>query len=207
MIQRFAFLVSILFAPAFVLAQEPAPDLKDFSPETRKSYAETQKFIDQTESKMKLVRAQTDARAKEIEILANRVGKIISRMSSQGEDNSALQSEISVLNELLNLERQTTGDLRKENTRLTTAVDILKKERIGYEKLQIEKLRLKETELAGAQKRLNAALDSATTREKTNKVLLTNVEALTKEKDRLTKQVKLLKENRYRPKRRFSTPK
>ena len=128
-------------------------------------------------------------------------------MSSQGEDNSALQSEISVLNELLNLERQTTGDLRKENTRLTTAVDILKKERIGYEKLQIEKLRLKETELAGAQKRLNAALDSATTREKTNKVLLTNVEALTKEKDRLTKQVKLLKENRYRPKRRFSTPK
>ena len=86
-------------------------------------------------------------------------------------------------------------------------MDILKKERIGYEKLQIEKLRLKETELAGAQKRLNAALDSATTREKTNKVLLTNVEALTKEKDRLTKQVKLLKENRYRPKRRFSTPK
>ena len=159
MIQRFAFLVSILFAPAFVLAQEPAPDLKDFSPETRKSYAETQMFIDQTESKMKLVRAQTDARAKEIEILANRVGKIISRMSSQGEDNSALQSEISVLNELLNLERQTTGDLRKENTRLTTAVDILKKERIGYEKLQIEKLRLKETELAGAQKRLNAALE------------------------------------------------
>jgi chromosome segregation ATPase len=75
-------------------------------------YKKTQEFINKTQSKIDRVRGETEARAKEIEALATRVGDIISAMSSQGEDNTNLISEISVLNELLTIERQTTTGLR-----------------------------------------------------------------------------------------------
>ncbi len=188
-------------------AQEKAPDLSAFSPETRKEYEATQKFIDQTQSKITLVRTQTEARAKEIEALANRVGEIITKMSGQGEDNTALLSEIAVLNELLALERQTTADLRKDNTELLTSVETHKKASAEAKIKHDQALKLKQAELAEAQKRMNAALATATSREKTNNVLVSNVEALTAETARLKKQVKILKENRYRPKRRVGTPK
>lgn len=75
-------------------------------------YKKTREFINKTQSKIDRVRGETEARAKEIEALATRVGDIISAMSSQGEDNTNLISEISVLNELLTIERQTTTGLR-----------------------------------------------------------------------------------------------
>jgi len=198
---------TIVLAASAANAQDKAPDLSAFSPETRKEYEATQKFIDQTQSKISLVRTQTEARAKEIEALANRVGEIITKMSGQGEDNTALLSEIAVLNELLELERQTTADLRKDNSALMTAVATHKKEQAEAKQQHDQELNLKQAELAEAQKRLNNALATAAAREKTNNVLVSNVEALTKETERLKKQVKILKENRYRPKRRVGTPK
>ena len=187
-------------------AQDKAPDLSAFSPETRKEYEATQKFIDQTQSKITLVRTQTEARAKEIEALANRVDEIITKMSGQGEDNTALLSEIAVLNELLALERQTTADLRKDNSALMTAVETHKKANAEIKQKHDQELKLKQADLADAQKRLDNALATAASREKTNNVLVSNVETLTKETERLKKQVKILKENRYRPKRRVGTP-
>jgi hypothetical protein len=199
--------LAIFTMPWAAFAQEAKPDLSAFSPETRKSYEDTQKFIDDTQSKIELVRSQTDARAQEVEALANRVGDIITRMSGQGEDNSALQSEISVLNELLILERKATGDLRSENAKLGSAVDTYKLENSALKSEHSKALKAKAAELAKVQQHLNTALDSASTREKTNNVLVTNVEVLTRETERLKKQVKILKENRYRPKRRITPQK
>ena len=153
-----------------------------------------------------LVRTQTEARAKEIEALANRIDKIITKMSGQGEDNTALLSEIAVLNELLALERQTTTDLRKDNSALMTAVETHKTANAEIKQKHDQELKLKQADLADAQKRLDNALATAASREKTNNVLVSNVETLTKETERLKKQVKILKENRYRPKRRVGTP-
>ncbi len=187
-------------------AQDKAPDLSAFSTETRKEYEATQKFINQTQSKITLVRTQTETRAKEIEALANRVEKIITKMSGQGEDNTALLSEIAVLNELLALERQTTADLRKDNSALMTAVETHKTANAEIKQKHDQELKLKQADLADAQKRLDNALATAASREKTNNVLVSNVETLTKETERLKKQVKILKENRYRPKRRVGTP-
>ncbi len=199
--------ISILTLPLAAFAQEAKPDLSAFSPETRKSYEDTQKFIDQTQSKISLVRTQTDARAKEIEALANRVGDIITKMSGQGEDNTALQSEISVLNELLALERKSTVDLRSENTKLSSAVETYKLENVALQKQHADLLKSKQAELAKTQLLLNVAVENAKSREKTNNVLVTNIQELTKETERLEKQVKILKENRYRSKRRTSTNK
>ena len=195
-----------VFSGFAVRAQDKAPDLSAFSPETRKEYEATQKFIDQTQSKITLVRTQTEARAKEIEALANRVGEIITKMSGQGEDNTALLSEIAVLNELLALERQTAADLRKDNSELVTAVEAQNKARAEAKQQYELELNLKQAELADAQKRLDTAVATATSREKTNNVLVSNVEALTAETERLKKQVRILKENRYRPKRRLGSP-
>ncbi len=199
--------ISILTLPLAAFAQEAKPDLSAFSPETRKSYEDTQKFIDQTQSKISLVRTQTDARAKEIEALANRVGDIITKMSGQGEDNTALQSEISVHNELLALERKSTVDLRSENTKLSSAVETYKLENVALQKQHADLLKSKQAELAKTQLLLNVAVENAKSREKTNNVLVTNIQELTKETERLEKQVKILKENRYRSKRRTSTNK
>ncbi|MBT3917009.1 MAG: hypothetical protein HOF23_11595 [Rhodospirillaceae bacterium] len=204
---RILIIVGILVFSGFaVRAQDKAPDLSAFSPETRKEYEATQKFIDQTQSKITLVRTQTEARAKEIEALANRVGEIITKMSGQGEDNTALLSEIAVLNELLALERQTTAELRKDNSELVTAVEAQNKARAEAKQQYELELNLKQAELADAQKRLDTAVATATSREKTNNVLVSNVEALTAETERLKKQVRILKENRYRPKRRLGSP-
>jgi|TARA_B100000315_G_C14585347_1_gene592697 chromosome segregation ATPase len=207
MIRFLVLLFALAGASIGARAQDKAPDLSAFSPETRKEYEATQKFIDQTQNKITLVRTQTEARAKEIEALADRVSEIITKMSGQGEDNTALLSEIAVLNELLALERQTTAELRKDNNELTTAVESHIKENAEARQKHDQELKLKQAELADAQKRMNTALETATSRDKTNNVLVSNVEALTKETERLKKQVKILKENRYRPKRRLGTPK
>jgi len=207
MIRIFFIAGIIVFSGFAVRAQDKAPDLSAFSPETRKEYEATQKFIDQTQSKITLVRTQTEARAKEIEALADRVSEIITKMSGQGEDNTALLSEIAVLNELLALERQTTAELRKDNSELMTTVAAQNKASAEAKLKQEQELNLKQAELAEAQKRLDTAVATATSREKTNNVLVSNVEALTAETERLKKQVRILKENRYRPKRRVGTPK
>ena len=95
--------------PAATTTQQ---DIDEFARKNAEEARETDAFINQTQSKIDLVRAETDARAKEIEALANRVGDIISTISSKDEDNSNLRSELSVSTELLSLERSTTAGPR-----------------------------------------------------------------------------------------------
>ena len=158
--------------PLVAVSQENLPDLSAFSSETRKSYIDTQKFIKKTQTKMNLARSQANARAKEIEALAIRVSDIITKMSGQGEDNSALQSEIYVLNELLALERKTSGDLRLEMTKLSSTIKNIR--------LNNNMLKNKYSE----------------TLEK-NKNLAHDIEGLKAVTGHLSKQVRLLKKRRY----------
>ena len=102
-----------LSGPAMGQTAPPAaPPAVDPNADPNSEFHKTQAFISKTQSKIARVRRETEARAREIEALATRVGDIISAMSSQGEDNTNLISEISVLNELLTIERQTTTGLR-----------------------------------------------------------------------------------------------
>jgi hypothetical protein len=81
------------------------------------------------------MRSQNDIRTKEIEGLTTKVSTIITKMSGQGQDNSALQSEILVLNELLNLERDTAEKLRQSNnTLIKNTQSITKKHRQAFTK-------------------------------------------------------------------------
>ncbi len=126
----------IVAAPAF--AQDAAPP--EIPPEIQQEvlkelqndpeYQETQKFLDDAQSQVAKVRAETDARAKEIEALAVRVGDIISNIGATSEDNTNLRSEISVLADLLKLERQTTGELREDLKKLNTRFDDARLERL-----------------------------------------------------------------------------
>ena len=107
-------------------AQEPKPEISTFNFKTRNNYKDTQKLINKTRTKLDLVRTQNNARAREIEALTNKVGIIINRMSGQGEDNTALQSEISVLDEMLTIERKANGDLKSKNIQLLDKLNTLK---------------------------------------------------------------------------------
>ena len=108
--KAFLILAALSMQAGVVFAQdkEAPPDLSALGPEAAKEFEDTQKFIDQTRSKISVFQAETEARAREIESLADRVSDIVSSISSKEEDNSNLRSEISVLTELLELERQTT---------------------------------------------------------------------------------------------------
>ena len=101
-----------------VYSEDITPKLDEISSKTRQNIRETKDIISKTQNKIKLMRSQNDVRTREIEGLTTKVTTIITKMSGQGQDNSALQSEILVLNELLNIERNTTEKLRKNNTKL-----------------------------------------------------------------------------------------
>lgn len=189
-------------------AQEtkPLPDLSALGPEAAKEFEDTQNFIDQTRTKIGVFQAQTEARAKEIESLANRVSEIVTSISSKDEDNSNLRSEISVLNELLNLERQTTKQLRTDYAEIQQALKTEIELKTAQQKQYETVLKEKEAALADAELKLDLALESARTHEKTNKNLVNDIDDLKFNIERLNREVALLKKNRYRPKRWNTRP-
>src|SRR3970040_90866 len=99
--------------------------------ESSREFQETQEFINRTQAKIDPVRRAIEARAKEIEAIANRVGEVISTMFSQGEDNSSLRSEMQKLAGLLEIERETAGGLKGAPAKLTNR---MKADRASWEK-------------------------------------------------------------------------
>ena len=183
-----------------VYAQETKPQINIFNPETRKNYEDTQKLINKTRTKLDLVRTQNNARAREIEALTNKVGAIITRMSGQGKDNTALQSEISVLDEMLTIERNATDDLRTKNIQLLNKLDAIRIQNFSVENRHTEIVNKYETDLIETKKRLEITIAGMADRVKLNKQLESNIETLATEVVRLRNQIKLLKKNRYRSK-------
>ena len=183
-----------------VYAQETKPQINIFNPETRKNYEDTQKLINKTRTKLDLVRTQNNARAREIEALTNKVGAIITRMSGQGKDNTALQSEISVLDEMVTIERNATDDLRTKNIQLLNKLDAIRIQNFSVENRHTEIVNKYETDLIETKKRLKITIADMTNGVKLNKQLESNIETLATEVVRLRNQIKLLKKNRYRSK-------
>ena len=183
-----------------VYAQETKSQINIFNPETRKNYEDTQKLINKTRTKLDLVRTQNNARAREIEALTNKVGAIITRMSGQGKDNTALQSEISVLDEMLTIERNATDDLRTKNIKLLNKIDAIRIQNFSVENRHIEIVNKYETDLIETKKRLRITIADMADGVKLNKQLESNIETLATEVVRLRNQIKLLKKNRYRSK-------
>ncbi|MEK9676784.1 MAG: hypothetical protein VW169_00125 [Rhodospirillaceae bacterium] len=199
-------LAAAMIVSALATAQESAPPeiqqevLKEL--ENDPEYQETRKFLDDTQSQVAKVRAENDARAKEIEALAIRVGDIISNIGATSEDNTNLRSEISVLSDLLKLERQTTGELREDLKKLNTRFDDARLERLKSDRKkdqQIEELRRENTK---ALKRLNEAVETIADQAKTNQVLASDLEEAKQEMERQDKEIELLKNSRYLPRRR-----
>ena len=195
--KSFVVLLIISTGSMLVYAQELIPQIDTFNPETRKSYEDTQKLINETRTKLDLVRTQNNARTREIEALTNKIGAVIRKISGQGEDNTALQSEISVLDELLAIERKITGDLRIKNIQLVNKLNTIK-----IKNLQTETAKINEAKLIKTKKRLKAVVAKMADRGEINKQLEINIKTLATEVVRLRKQIKLLKKNRYRSKLR-----
>ncbi len=197
--------------PAFAQSTAPPEIPPDIQQEVQQAlendpeYQETQKFLDQAQNQVAKVRAETDARAKEIEALAVRVGDIISNIGATSEDNSNLRSEISVLGDLLKLERQTTGALREDLKPANHKLDEARLERLKSDRKKDQTIQELREENAKALKRLNEAVETIADQAKTNQVLASDLEEAKKEMDRLDKEVDLLKKNRYRPRRRTTT--
>jgi chromosome segregation ATPase len=183
-----------------VYAQETKSQINIFNPETRKNYEDTQKLINKTRTKLDLVRTQNNARAREIEALTNKVGAIITRMSGQGKDNTALQSEISVLDEMLTIERNATDDLRTKNIKLLNKIDAIRIQNFSLENRHTEIVNKYETDLIETKKRLKNQSADVANGVTLNKQLESNIETLATEVVRLRNQIKLLKKNRYRSK-------
>ena len=183
-----------------VYAQETKSQINIFNPETRKNYEDTQKLINKTRTKLDLVRTQNNARAREIEALTNKVGAIITRMSGQGKDNTALQSEISVLDEMLTIERNAADDLRTKNIQLLNKIDAIRIQNFSIENRHAEIVNKYETDLIETKKRLKTASADMANGVTLNKQLESNIETLATEVVRLRNQIKLLKKNRYRSK-------
>ena len=183
-----------------VYAQETKSQINIFNPETRKNYEDTQKLINKTRTKLDLVRTQNNARAREIEALTNKVGAIITRMSGQGKDNTALQSEISVLDEMVTIERNATDDLRTKNIQLLNKIDAIRIQNFSVENRHIEIVNKYETDLIETKKRLKTESADVANGVTLNKQLESNIETLATEVVRLRNQIKLLKKNRYRSK-------
>ena len=191
--------------PSFSQDNELAPDISALGPEAAKEFEDTQKFIDQTRSKISVYQAETEARAQEIESLADRVSDIVSSISSK-DDNSNLRSEISVLTELLKLERQTTKVLRTDIATVKTALTSAETEHEAQQKKFERALKAKDVARADAELKRDLALESVLSHENTKKVLVDDIELLQMKIERLTKEVTLLKKNRYRSKRRGTRP-
>lgn len=200
--KSFVILLIISTGSVLVYAQELIPQIDTFNPETRKSYEDTQKLINETRTKLDLVRTQNNARTREIEALTNKIGAVIRKISGQGEDNTALQSEISVLDELLAIERKITGDLRIKNIQLVNKLNTIRIKNTSIKNQQTETAKINEAKLMKTKKRLEAVVAKTASREKINKQLEINIKTLATEVVRLRKQIKLLKKNRYRSKLR-----
>ena len=183
-----------------VYAQETKSQINIFNSETRKNYEETQKLINKTRTKLDLVRTQNNARTREIEALTNKVGAIITRMSGQGKDNTALQSEISVLDEMVTIERNATDDLRTKNIQLLNKLNAIRIQNFSAGNRHTEIVNKYETDLIETKKRLKITIADMTNGVKLNKQLESNIETLATEVVRLRNQIKLLKKNRYRSK-------
>jgi chromosome segregation ATPase len=155
--------------------------------ENSKDYKDTQDVISKTQVKIDQLRRDNDVRAKEIEAIANRVGDVISTMSSQGSDNTSLRSEMAKLSGQLDLERETTktlrGDLAKANAKLGSS----------REKELEDKLRTAEDANREAEKRLSAALESIAGHARTNRQLVSDIEGLQKDLDAARKENELIR--------------
>ena len=200
--KSFVILLIISTGSVLACAQELNSQIDTFNPETRKSYEDTQKLINKTKTKLDLVRTQNNARTREIEALTNKIGAVIRKISGQGEDNTALQSEISVLDELLAIERKITGDLRIKNIQLVNKLNTIRIKNTSIKNQQRETAKINEAKLMKTKKRLEAVVAKTASREKINKQLEINIKTLATEVVRLRKQIKLLKKNRYRSKLR-----
>ena len=200
--KSFVILLIISTGSVLACAQELIPQIDTFNPETRKSYEDTQKLINKTKTKLDLVRTQNNARTREIEALTNKIGAVIRKISGQGEDNTALQSEISVLDELLAIERKITGDLRIKNIQLVNKLNTIRIKNTSIKNQQTETAKINEAKLIKTKKHLEAVIAEMASRGKINKQLEINIKTLATEVVRLRKQIKLLKKNRYRSKLR-----
>jgi chromosome segregation ATPase len=164
--------------------------------ESSKDYKDTQDTIKRTQAKIDQVRRENEARAKEIEAVANRVGEVISTMSSQGEDNSNLRSEMQKLAGLLEMEREQAAGLKNEVSKFN---ERMKSERSGWEKREKEleaKLASAEESSRSHEKRLGAALESIAGHARTNKQLVSDIENLQKELEQLRKENEFLRRMR-----------
>jgi chromosome segregation ATPase len=225
-------LILVMPGPLPALAQSvppSAPAAANADPNSE--FNKTQAFIAKTQSKIDRVRGESEARAREIEALATRVSDIISAMSSQGEDNTNLISEISVLNELLTIERQTTTSLRSDieslnGSRITrdaehkAAEAALKKQHredvdAGAEReaaLSKDIVRAQDItaaaqkNLTAAEKKLSSALGSIAGQAQTSRVLASDVNTLRKQVRRLKSEIKLVKRRRASTLPRRPTP-
>ena len=195
-------ILSIFSTGSISEAQEPETQIDKFSAETRKNLINTQDLIQSTRTKLNLVQTQNKARAREIEALTNKVGIMITKMSGQGQDNTALQSEISVLDELLTIERKITGDLRVKNIQLRNELNIIKNHNNTIKKHHAKVIEKNKKKQIKTNNQLKIITDKMARREQKNNILKNDIKTLATEVVRLRKQIKLLKKNRYRSKLR-----
>ena len=120
---RFVFVATWVLSAGVARAQ----NIPDIDIENDPWYKETQKFLAKTQSIIEKSRAETNAQAKDLEALTNRVGELISNIGSTNEDASNLRSELSVQTDLLNIERETTEGLRRQMLILSKNMDTQKK--------------------------------------------------------------------------------
>ena len=193
-------MLSIFSAGSISEAQKPETQINKFSAETRKNLINTQDLIQSTRTKLNLVQTQNKARAREIEALTNKVGIMITKMSGQGQDNTALQSEISVLDELLTVERKITGDLRVKNIQLRNELNIIKNHNNTIKKHHAKVIEKNKKKQIKTNNQLKNITDEMARRKQKNNILKNDIKTLATEVVRLRKQIKLLKKNRYRSK-------
>ncbi len=130
---RFVFVATWVLSAGVARAQ----NIPEIDIENDPGYKETQEFLAKTQNIIEKSRAETNAQAKDLEALANRVGELISNIGSTNEDASNLRSELSVQTDLLNIERETTEGLRRQMLILSKNMDTQKKIKADIEaKLQ-----------------------------------------------------------------------
>ncbi len=180
----------VLMAPTMVCAQAksaaPAP-AAEF--ENSKEFKETQDFIDKTQARIDQVRRETDARAKEIEAITNKVGEVISTMSSQGADNSSLRSEMLKLGGQLELEREISVGLRADLAKLNEKFKADQARRDDFD----AQLRAVQDANRETEKRLSAALDSISEHARINRQLVSENDSLKKEIEQLQRENDLIR--------------
>ncbi len=120
---RFVFVATWVLSAGVARAQ----NIPEIDIENDPGYKETQEFLAKTQNIIEKSRAETNAQAKDLEALANRVGELISNIGSTNEDASNLRSELSVQTDLLNIERETTEGLRRQMLILSKNMDTQKK--------------------------------------------------------------------------------